>query len=310
MPQPAFNSKDAVTYGHFVSVAYKMYGAAPKNPTPPPIPIPGYEFLAWIDMQDFLFDQTDYYFYGFIARDESNPGKHILALRGTQSLVEWIDDFASGVPVPWTGFGKVGYGFDRIYKTMRIVPHGNSRLALSHAALAARPFEEQVAELISAPSTASLQPTPGRRKSAAMTTAVVGHSLGAALATLYVAANSRLRQPTDVPSLWTFASPRVGNATFARRFDSLGLKSWRIVNALDLVPKLPVLGFQHVATEEEYNSGFEVRWTLGCWHSLDTYLHLLDPDEPIEDACRTPFAMAEVERRPQVESVAPAGFIA
>ena len=35
-----------------------------------------------------------------------------------------------------------------------------------------------------------------------------------------------------------------------------------------------------------YNSGFETLPTPTCWHSLATYLHLLDPSQPIESGCR------------------------
>jgi hypothetical protein len=73
----------------------------------------------------------------------------------------------------------------------------------------------------------------------------------------------------NTPLLCTFASPRVGDATFAAAFDNLGLTSWRVVNQLDVVPYLPPadFGFVHVQTPEDYNSGFRVRWSVGCWHA-------------------------------------------
>jgi hypothetical protein len=46
------------------------------------------------------------------------------------------------------------------------------------------------------------------------------------------------------------------------------------------------LGFAHIAIEHAYNSGSSVNWSLGCWHSLATYLHLLDPKQPISQECR------------------------
>ena len=85
---------------------------------------------------------------------------------------------------------------------------------------------------------------------APMSIEVTGHSLGAALATLYVAENAGGEVAT--PLVGTFASPRVGDSAFATKFDQLGITSWRIVNELDVVPKLPFIGFAHVATEYPY----------------------------------------------------------
>lgn len=66
-----------------------------------------------------------------------------------------------------------------------------------------------------------------------------GHSLGAALATL---AASR-RPPA---ALYTFGSPRVGDAEFTRTLDST--PAYRVVNHRDVVTRVPppLLGFAHV----------------------------------------------------------------
>jgi triacylglycerol lipase len=65
-----------------------------------------------------------------------------------------------------------------------------------------------------------------------------GHSLGAALATL--AASRRPPRAT-----YTFGSPLVGNAEFARSFD--GAPLYRVVNHLDVVATVPppLLGYHH-----------------------------------------------------------------
>jgi hypothetical protein len=52
------------------------------------------------------------------------------------------------------------------------------------------------------------------------------------------------------------------------------------------VPKLPFLGFAHVAEEHAYNSRASVNWSLACWHDLATYLNLLDPSQPIAAGCK------------------------
>ncbi len=74
-----------------------------------------------------------------------------------------------------------------------------------------------------------------------------GHSLGAALATIAVA--RRLVPPGQVFGLYTFGSPRVGDATFARSFDrSFNNRTYRFSNYRDPVTGVPpeMIGFQHV----------------------------------------------------------------
>ena len=67
---------------------------------------------------------------------------------------------------------------------------------------------------------------------------IAGHSLGAALATLTAAHVKLLHKQADV-YLYTSASPRVGDADFEEYFLTENIKSFRIYNQLDWVPKLP-----------------------------------------------------------------------
>ena len=70
-----------------------------------------------------------------------------------------------------------------------------------------------------------------------------GHSMGAALAAL--AAVRIGRRAGALAALATFGQPRTGNAAFAHRLDALPCV--RVVNACDLVPRMPParLGFAH-----------------------------------------------------------------
>ena len=88
-------------------------------------------------MKDFIISSTDYTFYGFIARDTSKVNSYVLAIRGTQDLEEWWDDLTSMVLVPMTGFGQVGYGFNRIYQTMQVIYPTTPLVAGAAAARAA-----------------------------------------------------------------------------------------------------------------------------------------------------------------------------
>jgi triacylglycerol lipase len=287
----------AVTYGQFVNVAYEMYRSDPSNPTPaPPVALPaGYRFVAWVQMKDFIVESNDWSFYGLIAQSQTDANKFILAIRGTSDLTEWWDDLTSMVLVPWEGFGNVGYGFDRIYQTLRIIeyaaPTAPDAEALARSPATIGTFAHQVAAAVLRQSAAIAPPgEPGPETSASAPTQVIevtGHSLGAALATLYVAQNAAAGLVTTT-FICTFASPRVGDPTFATTFNQLGLTSWRIVNELDPVPNFPFIGFQHIDTLHLYNSGSSVTWSLTCWHLLSTYLHLLDPKQPIDTGCTWP----------------------
>ena len=77
---------------------------------------------------------------------------------------------------------------------------------------------------------------------------VAGHSLGSALATYYVMENA-LTHKIKNPAICTFASPKVGDSIFTDAFNKLGLRSWRVANLRDIVPKLPPGFFCHVNSE-------------------------------------------------------------
>jgi hypothetical protein len=67
---------------------------------------------------------------------------------------------------------------------------------------------------------------------------VTGHSKGGALASL--AAIRLLRAEGIAPTaVYTFASPRTGDAPFANFYNSMIMSDWRFENTDDIVPHLP-----------------------------------------------------------------------
>jgi Lipase (class 3) len=303
-PQPSiaqpFDPTAAVLYGQFVQAAYSMYDAAPNSLTPPPsIDFPaGYELVAWVQMQDFIIGSTGPTFYGFIAQSTANPNQYILAIRGTSNAVEWWDDANAALLVPFKvqGCGSVGAGFARIYDTLEVVerPTGTAAGAIAPQSLrSVGGFAQQVANLVVRRRPAAAQAT-GLAASASIE--VAGHSLGAALATLYTLENAATVKIKN-PALCTFASPAVGDSTFAAAFNGLTLTSWRVVNAPDLVPKLPpqILGFMQVDSLQQYSSTGKIMPSLPCWHSLATYLSLIDPTLQPDPSCRLPISVGEVQ---------------
>ena len=296
----AFDSQKAFFYGQFVQAAYDMYknpqGPDPLKPEPYGIP-PSHELGAWIHMSDFIFDEEKLKFYGIVAHAVNDPDSRIIAIRGTEGAIEWLDD-AAAIPVPFRqvpSAGRVVGGFDKIYSTMKVVKRalpGAKALAEGGAPEEfSGSFAEQLEQLaISREAERGLPPPTGEvPKRPRRPTIVTGHSLGAALATLFVMENDAKRK-FDVGSLCTFASPRVGNLQFVHLFNKLPITSWRIVNQKDVVPKLPphipiFLDYEHVNDAHEFDSAGFAKNNLHCWHALETYLHSLDNNYALLKEC-------------------------
>jgi pimeloyl-ACP methyl ester carboxylesterase len=104
---------------------------------------------------------------------------------------------------------------------------------------------------------------------------ICGHSLGGALVTLLaldVAANTMFKSPI----VYTYASPRTGDPSFATTYDQVVPHTVRIASRLDLVPKLPTVPlYAHVLALYELNPMLRVKFDILCQHHLTTYLHLL-----------------------------------
>ena len=287
--------KKAFFYGQFVQAAYIMFrdpqGGDALRPEPAGIP-DGWELGAWIHMSDFILNLKEPEFYGIVVHGIQDPDSRIIAIRGTEGAIEWIDD-AAAIPIPFRqvpSAGRVATGFDTIYSSLKVVkrtlPREAELAAATPGAVAAPEtfsgsFAEQLDQLASSrEATRGLAPSVTGRERQPRPTVVTGHSLGGALTTLFVMENST-KQKFDVATLCTFASPRVGNKEFARLFGLLPIDSWRIVNTLDLVPKLPphipvLLDYDHVDTAYPFSSAGFAKNSLACWHAMETYLHWLD----------------------------------
>ncbi len=301
--QPAHMPLDppaAVVYGKFINAAYDMFEKPigdPLEPTPRKGVFPeGYRLTAWLQMSDFVLNQTYVEFYGFIATEIADPRSHVLAMRGTEGWHEWLDDAACW-PVPFKPVpeaGLVHYGFNRIYRTLNVVraPHPldpivdetpSAGFAKAKAPpLSQTPFADQVEALLSEP------PDGGHHHFV-----VAGHSLGAALCTLYVMEHAVKkkrggRRKVMIERVCTFASPRVALPRFRAAFDALPIDAWRIVNRADIVPMVPPvfpIPFRHVEVTYPFCSCRMARWSPVCAHSMLTYMHWLDPNVALLPGC-------------------------
>jgi hypothetical protein len=294
---------EATFWGRFVDAAYAMFkrDRTALTPEPQPHDLPdSYELVAWLNMTDFgiLHDETK--FYGFISRSLQNRHEFVLAIRGTEGVIEWWDDVFTRL-VPFTQVpqaGRVEKGFDKIYSSLKVVKRhlaadGAERAMTAAPREAVTPsFAEQLEQLADSLEEAEVQekmrltPTVRPRRSFSVT----AHSLGSALATLFVMEN-KWKDKFEVSTICTFASPRVGNTEFVHQFNRLPITSWRLVNTQDVVPKVPLhipwlFDYQHVDTAYEFSSKGVVKWNPGCWHSMKTYLHWLDPSVGLDPECK------------------------
>jgi hypothetical protein len=184
---------------------------------------------------------------GFIACYKSDA---FLIFRGTMTAPEWIRDFNIRLtPYPYIKFGKVHDGFIQIYDALREAVQGG----LGRIGNGKRLF-------------------------------ISGNSMGAALATL-AAPDIVSSRGVKSLSIYTFASPRVGDKAFAAKYNHrFKERSFRIANTCDLVVSMPFpvpfLGFlggyfTHVETPIDFTVQRE---DLEKNHDLETYLEALKVD--------------------------------
>lgn len=193
----------------------------------------------------------------------------VVALRGTATVLEWVENLRAtlthlGPVAPRAAEPMVESGFWSLFTSGR------------------QSLRDQVrCELRRLLDKYSRGPAPP------VSLTVTGHSLGAALAVL-TAYDITTALEDDGPSTTTvvsFGGPRVGNASFRRGLEEAGTKVLRIVNADDIIPKVPPAVF---VAEEEQGAAEDVETgeeESGAWWRLPSWL-----------ASKTGWAYADVGR--------------
>jgi hypothetical protein len=168
-------------------------------------------------------------YYGLVLSSKSAPQQTAIIIRGTDDLLEWFED-AEVTPEKIAGGALVESGFYALFKRMAFADlSGNSSELLSGLALALKSVEAKSA-------------------------VVAGHSLGAALAT-HLALNLALSPLNDVAvNSYLFASPRVGDTTFAKFFELEVANYVGYSFDLDLVPKVPPIGYVPLPNVQEFTA--------------------------------------------------------
>lgn len=185
-------------------------------------------------------------YLGFVL---SSPENHIIVFRGTQTTVEWINNLTAVQkdytdPISGQYFGKIHEGFIKNY--LRIV----------------EPLPREIAK--------TLDPT--------LPCYITGHSLGASLAIL-AALDIALNVPAlkEQAQLYTYASPRVGDPTFAKLHSQQVPNSYRVVNLADSIPLMPPT--QSVGTYVHVGQAWSFLSQKGDFmpnHVVDTYQTAVD----------------------------------
>lgn len=249
--------REVVRYGEFVQAAYHAFHSNPaKRPTEPGrIPIPDRSYrvtrelfaTASIEMPRCLDGMAPWMrqrtsWVGYVAvcddmREIQRMGRRdvVIALRGTATALEWAENFrASMVKLPKEAAEaeaeseeddkeaaepRVERGFWSLFTT------GSKRTASLRDAVVAE--IRRVMEVY---------------KGEKLSITVTGHSLGAALAVLVANELAACAPPgEEVPpiAVFSFGSPHVGNREFADRVKARGVKVLRIVNARDVITRMP-----------------------------------------------------------------------
>jgi lipase (class 3) len=242
-----FNASTAITYANFVQQAYFQYYVATNTPQSfgyPPfstfiqVPPTGYTltYNLWYNESLNPFGGWAPAYFGYVCASQANPKQLVMVIRGTENGEEWTDDIFDSMqeacPVA-NSTGLVHEGFGSIYKgLLYYTPPSGSFV----------------------PPTKQQTPVPlSQVVAGAQSVMVTGHSLGAALATLLtldIALNCK------VPvSSYNFASPTVGDPTFAAAFNAmignLIGANYRVANGVDPVPNQPSSVFYAPGSSQE-----------------------------------------------------------
>jgi hypothetical protein len=196
---------------------------------------------------------VDEQLFGFVARSKSNSNEIFVVFRGTREPGEWINNLRA-VPHKFLDneefgdLGEVRNGFNRIYSEKNDINSKASELFQKFNLFNVFRGIERKAE-----NKDIRKPTPQEsitqlfhEQHDLLTNHsqifITGHSLGAGLATLAALHISQIAKKKGINAsinLYTFASPRVGDETFAEHFKDIPF-SYRVINSEDLIQSVPL----------------------------------------------------------------------
>ncbi|KAK9092894.1 hypothetical protein Syun_027805 [Stephania yunnanensis] len=238
------------------------------------IPVPG-AFLLKSLSREAWSSESNWIGFVAVATDEGKKllGRRdvVVAWRGSVQSLEWVADFSalmvSAKEIFPSRIVMVHQGWYSMYTSDDPRSPYNTISVRDQVTKEVRRLVEQY-------------------KNEEMSITITGHSLGASMATLNAAdivANG-FNKPSYKANgacpvtLFAFASPKVGDFTFAQALASMNdLRVLRVTNALDVVPNYPTIGYLDVGQElriDTTKSPFlKPPGNIGTWHILEAYLH-------------------------------------
>jgi hypothetical protein len=277
-----FTDSSVVPYGLLVMHAMDIYRQKTCPPTPfvlPSAPTGGGMIIGYIMGTDTVLPGHPHIgpgpiqgletsvCYGTIVR--RGPSEVVLALRGTDGYMEWIEDgeflflpYAPSLPLPGGANGEsVEQGFWGIYASLMMTDINGAAIG---------PLAEKFPTIVG----------PGD------TVVVAGHSLGAPLATYLTLDLARGPLGQRVTGCY-FASPHPGNQAFAALFDKV-VSDYVVYNyLLDVVPRVPPIEIGYCSLPKRRvispdTAQAEIKFGIGCNHHVVCYLAMLDYNTTIQ----------------------------
>jgi hypothetical protein len=125
---------------------------------------------------------------------------------------------------------------------------------------------------------------------------VTGHSLGSTLATLTVPLACVAGIPSTNILHYNQASPMVGNSNFQAYYNDLGVRTFRLVNTYDEVPKLPPGAYVPIGVEAPFGADYPTE--AECHNPCCSYSYaLFNPTAPYNSGIDTCMARSQPEMR-------------
>ncbi|KAH9796271.1 Lipase 3 domain-containing protein [Citrus sinensis] len=202
---------------------------------------------------------------GFVAVSNNKESQRIgrrdvvVSWRGTVAPTEWLTDLKAKLERFGSKNVKVQHGFLSIYKS-------KDKSTRYNKSSASEQVMQELDRLVNF--------FRGRGEMVSLT--LTGHSLGGALALLN-AYEAEISFSDVFINVISFGAPRVGNLAFKEKLNELGVKTLRVVNKQDIVPKLPGILFNEIL--HKFNP---IMQRLNCvYRHVGTQLKL--------DKCRSPY---------------------
>ena len=257
----AASLKADAALGELVACAFDMFRPSDLAPTADPRLSPAWIIRGYITALDAVLPSLgplqlgDKAYYGFLAESAQKAGQFVAVIRGTADTAEWAID-ADFRQVRHPAGGMVEEGFYGLFHSMRYRPSDPAGTPDS-------PLGPGIARAVDQG-----------------TVTVIGHSLGAALATMATLDLATVQGLGSRVRGRFFCSPRPGDQAFADVFGHSVADAAAYILPDDLVPKVPA-GFGYAPLHCTMVVGPDIAQSVikdsrACFHHIYSILSAMD----------------------------------